>query len=203
MRVTLDEMMDSLGKSLTQIGETVDRLLVAAYTAGPAERAEIVAQKQREVEEHAATMEALIIDVLATQQPVVATDLSVVKGVLVASRQLGYVAHEYRELTHLMDQMGIPSPNLPAEVTAVLPEVWQVVTESIAAFLHDDRILADFTLERIGRLEQVMLEVTTPPHPSTLVPVQQLHRLALSRVLDAARVITRSAPLYRYVDQPR
>lgn len=202
MRVTLDEMMDSLGKSLTQIGETVDRLLVAVYTADSAERAEIVAQKQREVEEHAATMEALIIDVLATQQPVVATDLSVVKGVLVASRLLGYVAHEYRELAHLMDQTGIPDPNLPPEVTAVLPEVWQVVTESIAAFLHDDRILADFTLERIGRLEQVILEVTTPLHPSTLVPVQQLHRLALGRVLDAASVITRSAPLYRYVVKP-
>jgi hypothetical protein len=147
-------------------------------------------------------MQALVIDVLATQQPVLATDLSVVKGLLVASRRLGHIAREQQDLALLLDQVGIVDPQLPAEVTAVLPEVRQVVTESIAAFLHDNRILAEFTFERLRRLELALQAVPTPPHPPTLVPVQQLHLSALQRILAAAREIAHSAPLYRYVSTP-
>jgi len=202
MRVTLDEMIASLSESLTQMGASVDQLLIAAYATDQADRSDVVAKQQQDIDQHMTAMEELVINVLATQQPVLATDLSVVKGILLASRQLGHIAHEQRDLTHLMDQLDILDSPLPSEVTVVLPEVRQVVTESIAAFLHDDRVLADFTFERVGRLDLVLQAVPTPAHPPTVVPAQQLRLFALRRVLDAAREIARAAPLYRYMSVP-
>jgi phosphate uptake regulator len=202
MRVTLDEMIVSLSESLTQMGARVDQLLSAAYATDQADRCDVVAKQQQEIEQHMTAMEALVINVLATQQPVLATDLSIVKGILLASRQLGHVAHEQRDLTHLLDQLDILDSPLPSEVTVVLPEVRQVVTESIAAFLQDDRVLADLTFERVGRLDLALQAVPAPPHPPTVVPAQQLRLFALRRVLDAAREIARAAPLYRYMSLP-
>jgi phosphate transport system protein len=202
MRLTLDEMIVSLSDSLTQMGATLDRLLVAAYAAERAERSQVVANLQADVDQHMAAMEGLVIDVLATQQPVLATDLSVVKGLLVASRQLGHIAHEQRDLAHLLEQVGIQDAHLPPEVKAVLSELREIVTASIEAFLRDDRIGAERTFARIARLEGVFHAVPIAPHPPTLVPVAHLHIFALGHVLDAARDIARSAPLYRYVSAP-
>lgn len=202
MRLTLDEMMVSLSKSLTLMGEALDRLLVAAYATDQAHRSEMVANLQAEIDRHMSAMEALVIDVLATQQPVLVTDLSMVKGLLVASRQLGHIAHEQRDLAYLLEQLGIPGAQLPLEVSEVLPELRQMVTESVDAFLHDDRVGVELTFVRIDRLEGVLHAVPPPQHPPTLVPVAQLHIFALGHILDAAREIARSAPLYRYVNAP-
>jgi hypothetical protein len=202
MRVTLDEMIASLRNSLTQMVEALDRLLVAAYDTTRVLRLQTVTRCQQDMDQRMAAMEALIIDVLATQQPVLATDLSVVKGLLVASRQLGQVAHELRDLAYLAQQLGIWDLQLPAEVTAAVPELRQVVAEAIAAFLHDDRTGADVTVERVRQLERVLQAVPMPEHPPTLVPVSQLHVFALRRILDAAQEIARSAPIYRYVRLP-
>lgn len=202
MRLPLDEMMVSLSESLTQMGATLDRLLVAAYATDPADRSTVVANLQAEMDHYMVAMEGLVIDVLATQQPVLATDLSLVKGLLVASRQLGHIAREQRDLAHLLEQLGIHDSHLPPEVTAVLPELRQIVTASIEAFLHDDRIGAELTFVRIERLEGVLHAVPRPAHPPTLVPVAQLHLFAQNHLLDAAREIARSAPLYRYVSAP-
>jgi hypothetical protein len=202
MRLTLDEMIVSLSDSLTQMGATLDRLLVAAHAAELAERSQVVANLQAEIDQHMAAMEGLVIDVLATQQPVVATDLSVVKGVLLASREVWHVAHEQRELTQLMERVGIQDGQLPPEVTAVLPELREIVTASIEAFLHNDRIGTELTFARVGRLQGVLHGVLMPPHLPMMVSVAQLHNFALGHVLDAARDIARSAPLYRYVSAP-
>ncbi len=202
MRLTLDEMIVSLRESLTHMGDTVDRILIASYTADQANRSEVVAHLQQEIDSQMVAMEALIIDVLATQQPVLATDLSVVKGMLVTSRLLGHIAYEHRDLGYLLDQLGIQDPQLPPEVATALPELRQAVTESIATFLHDDRVLAGFTFERLSQLERALQAVPTPPTPPALVPVLQLHLLALRHLIDAAREIAHSAPLYRYVSVP-
>lgn len=152
MRVTLDEMIVSLRDSLTQMVEVLDRLLVAAYDTTAVLRLDTETRCQQEIDQRMAAMEALIIDVLATQQPVLATDLSVVKGLLVASRQLAQVAHGQRDLVYLRNQLGSWDLQLPPEVTAAVPELRQVVAEAVAAFLHDDRPRADLTSERVGRL---------------------------------------------------
>ncbi|MGO8950703.1 MAG: hypothetical protein ACLQUY_24230 [Ktedonobacterales bacterium] len=202
MRVTLDEMIVSLRESLTQMVEALDRLLVAAYDTSQAHRSEVVAEQQWKIDRDMVAMEALVIDVLATQQPVLATDLSVVKGLLVASRELGNLAHEQRDLAHLMDQLGIQDPQLPPEVAAVLPDLRKVVADSVTAFLQDDRVLAESTFERLRQLGLILQAVPMSPHPPTLVPVTQLHLFALGRILAAAADIARSAPIYRYVSAP-
>lgn len=202
MRVSLDETIVSFRASLTQMVKTLDSLLSAAYAPNQTDRAEIVAQRQQEIDQQASAMEALVIDVLATQQPILATDLIVVKGLLVASRQLGYIAHEQADLTHLMSQLGIVDTQLPTEVTALLPELRQVTAESVAAFLHDDRVLAEFTIDRINRLQLALEAVPMPIHSTTVVPVSQLHLHALRAILAAAREIVHCAPLYRYVSVP-
>lgn len=202
MRLTLDEMIASLSESLTQMGAAFNRLLVAVYAAGNADRSEVVANLQAEIDHLMAAMEGLVIDVLATQQPVLATDLSVVKGLLVASRQVGHVAHEQRDLAHLFEQLGIRDSHLPPEVTAVLPELREIVPVAIEAFLHNDRAAAELTFARIDKLARVLQGMPMLAHPPNLVPVVQLHLFALGHILDAAREIARSAPLYRYVSAP-
>lgn len=202
MRLTLDEMIASLSESLTQMGTAWGRLLITAYSADDPDRSKVVASMHAEIDHRMAAMEGLVIDVLATQQPVLATDLSLVKGLLVASRQVGHIAHEQRDLAHLFEQLGIRDSHLPPEVTAVLPEVRDIVPASIEAFLHDDRVRAERTFVRIERLEKVVQSVPMLAHPPTLVPVAQLHLFALGHILDAARDIARSAPLYRYVNAP-
>jgi phosphate transport system protein len=195
-------MIVSLSESLTQMGATLDRLLVASYAAEQPERSQVVASLQAEIDQRVAAMEGLVIDVLATQQPIVATDLSVVKGVLLASRELWHIAHEQQDLTQLLEQLGIQDAQLPPEVGTVLLELRQIVTASIEAFLHDDRLGTELTFARIDRLEGVLHSVPMAPHPPTLVPVAHLYLFALGHVLDAARDIAHSAPLYRYVSAP-
>lgn len=202
MRAPLDEMIAVLRESLTQMSKKLDSLLIAAYAVDQADRFETVANIQAAIEQDTVVMEAQVIDVLATQQPVLATDLSMAKGLLIALRQLGHIAREQRDLAELMDRLGINDPQLPLDARALLPEIRQVILESTAAFLNDDRVLAEFTFERIDRLERVLRATPTPEHPPTMVPVAQLHLFALGRILDAARDITRSAPLYRYVNVP-
>ncbi len=202
MRTPLDRMIVSLREALSQMLETLNRLLVAVYATEPAYRPKAVAQSLREIDRHMAAMESLIIELLATQQPVLATDLSVVKGLLLTSRRLGYIAHEQRDLAHLMEVFGITDAHLPPEVKAVLPELLQALTEAGAAFLDDDWIGAELTFERIHQLEGVLHAVPTPAHPPTLVPVSHLHLLALQHVLEACSEIAHSAPLYRYLGIP-
>jgi hypothetical protein len=202
MRVSLDGMIVSLREALNQMVDALDRLLVAAYGTDYSHRSEAVAQEQQEIDRHMTAMEALVIDVLATQQPVLATDLSVVKGMLLTSRQFGHIAHEQRDLADLMAQLGIMDPQLRPDVLSVLPQLWFALKDSVTAFLHDDRVLAESVVERLSRLEAVLQAIPTPPHPPTLVPLSHLHLLALRRIIDAGREIAHSAPLYRYVSMP-
>jgi hypothetical protein len=51
MRLTLGEVMVSLGESLTQMSATLDRLLVAAYAADRPDRSQVVANLQYDGEE--------------------------------------------------------------------------------------------------------------------------------------------------------
>lgn len=197
MRITLDEMLRTLRGSLEQMSTIVDEMVMTTFgNAAWGQRAEI-AEQQADIDALATGIDTTIIDLLAMQQPIVATDLSIVRGILLISRHLGYIAHEQMEINRLI--ADVPhSTAFAMQMSGFADDIRGALRTSIAVFLTDDRLSADLLRDRMRHLHAELDTLELPDNQGSLIAQERIQVLELKRILDATNVIVSATPIYRY-----
>jgi phosphate transport system protein len=195
VRTRYDHIIEELRDDLLGMGHMVEEALsqvMASVRTGDAKTAGWIIQDDARIDELQHTIEDRVTIILATQQPVVASDLRLVLMVGFIASELervgDYAAAIARRVRRAEGQENIALPSEFQEMGALAR---QMLHNSLEAFLHQDQDLAHELQAADERVDAYEEQLRTHFFDLTRANPQQIE--TISDLLDMVHVFERTA----------